>query len=816
MTDKKNRVSCFTAAELSERGAGSLPDALVSGKHLIYSSPAALAFNSPGAEGFGVKRAALSVPGSVMLLVSPGCCGRNTSLISRIPGYSNRFFYLTMNETDIVTGRHLKKIPRAVEEVYNSLETKPSVIMICITCVDALLGTDMERVCRKAEERVPVPVRPSYMYALTREGRKPPMVHVRQSLYSLLEPKKKKGTSVNLLGFFAPLTEDCELYELLGQIGVKNIREISACRSYEEFQQMAEANFNLVLNPEARFAAEDFEKRLKVPSIELKRFYDTDRIRRQYRALSAALGVQLEDELYLHKAEAAVEQFRRMVQKQNRTLTFSIGECLNADPFELAAALIRYGFAVREIFGTVTADNFFFIQQLAKLSPETMIYSNLEPTMTAYDPAEHPVDLAVGKDAGYYHPEVPCLNWNADIQPFGYAAVWHFFEALTGLLQGRTLKDPILKTAEFTLLPEREIPAAAAGNGFRRYLTPFAPDQSGAVGVLFELGGIQVICDAGGCVGNICGFDEPRWFRQKSAIFSAGLRDMDAILGRDDQLVAKLADAAEKIRPAFASVIGTPVPAVIATDYHALRRMAEKKTGLPVLSIETNGMDLYDEGEKKAYLELFASFAEDTEAEAEQGRIGVLGATPLNFSDTEAGDRIRKILKQQGWKQVDPYGMGAGLDRIRSAGRAEKNLVAAPSGLAAAEYLKHRFGTAYELADPLAEETLEKCLEQLPEEETCRGRNILIVAQQITGSSMREALRKRGAGRIRLATWFLRLPELSEEGDLRLTGEKQFTEAVSEGAYDWIIADRELKCLAQDYTGIWLDLPHFAVSGRMM
>ena len=67
--------------------------------------------------------------------------------------------------------------------------------------------------------------------------------------------------------------------------------------------------------------------------------------------------------------------------------------------------------------------------------------------------------------------------------------------------------------------------------GLRKYLTPFAPDQSGAVSVLSEFGGIIVICDAGGCTGNICGFDEPRWFESKSALFSAGLRDMDAILG---------------------------------------------------------------------------------------------------------------------------------------------------------------------------------------------------------------------------------------------------------------------------------------------
>ena len=138
-----NRAVYYTASELAQRGMEHLPDELVSNRHLIYSSPATLAFNSPGAEGFGVKRAGLALPGSVMLLVAPGCCGRNTSLVSSLPAYQDRFFYLNMDETDVVTGRHLKKVPQAVEEVVNCLKQKPSVVMICITCVDALLGTDM-------------------------------------------------------------------------------------------------------------------------------------------------------------------------------------------------------------------------------------------------------------------------------------------------------------------------------------------------------------------------------------------------------------------------------------------------------------------------------------------------------------------------------------------------------------------------------------------------------------------------------------------------------------------------------------------------
>ena len=106
-----------TVEELNRLGKENIPQQFISHTHLIYSSPATLAFNSPGAEGFGVKRAGLAVPGSIMLIVAPGCCGRNTSVLSSMRAYHDRFYYLLMDETDIVTGRHLKKIPKAVAEI---------------------------------------------------------------------------------------------------------------------------------------------------------------------------------------------------------------------------------------------------------------------------------------------------------------------------------------------------------------------------------------------------------------------------------------------------------------------------------------------------------------------------------------------------------------------------------------------------------------------------------------------------------------------------------------------------------------------------
>ncbi|SDZ72950.1 Nitrogenase molybdenum-iron protein, alpha and beta chains [Lachnospiraceae bacterium NK3A20] len=928
----------YTAAELSRRGRTAIPAEYDTAAHLVYSSPATLAYNSPGAEGFGVKRAGLSVPGSVMLIVAPGCCGRNTSAISEIPGYRDRFFYLEMSETDLVTGRHLLRIPRAAKLLVDSLKKKPSLLMICITCVDALLGTDMERVSRKAEELCGIPVRPCYMYALTREGRKPPMVNVRQSLYSLLAKRDRKSTTVNLLGYFAPLEEKCELRSQLRAIGVQKINEISTCKDMDEFLSMSEANFNIVLNPEARPAADDLAERLGIPYIELTRLYQIDQIERQYTAFGNALGYVIQSPVRKQQAESAVAA----LQSAAPGLVFSIGEAMNGNPFELALALLRYGFAVREIFGNPAPDYYVYMDQIAALSPDTRIYSNMDPSMLYYEPCE--VDVTIGKDAAFYHPAARHVLWNSDVQPFGYEGVRHLFEQILSAVKGAQdvagetavqivgtetagasfadgmntdrcdshqaagvvdanrlrpdtkapgenadgndgnlislwdREEPKFGSPADAVLPNchrcRERPddpihakpparishAGAAKNaalgykikGFRRYLTPFAPDQSGAETVLYDCGGILTILDAGGCTGNVCGFDEPRWERTRSAVYSAGLRDMDAIMGRDELLVRKLSDIGEKVDGSFAAIIGTPVPSVIGTDYHALRRMAARKMDIPVLTVDTNGMELYDRGEEKAYLALFQNLTEeavDRKVEAEEPVIGVIGMTPLDIASPSEPDRVRAALETQyPGRRIVIYGQGALLDDIRAAGRNEKNIVTSPSGIKAAEYLKRQFGTPFEITYPAVDTVLERCLHSTeltgnathgmgeseaahvtatmqigtpePLQTACHqlqfGKKILIVHQQVLANSLRRTITEMtdASAEITVASWFMMKEDLAEPQDVSLKEETDFVTLLRDGGYDCVIADTCLQRLVRGYPGTWIALPHFAVSGH--
>ena len=354
--------------------------------------------------------------------------------------------------------------------------------------------------------------------------------------------------------------------------------------------------------------------------------------------------------------------------------------------------------------------------------------------------------------------------------------------------------------------------------GLWKGLTPFAPDQSGAASVFYELGGILVICDAGGCTGNVCGFDEPRWFGERSAIFSAGLRDMDAILGRDDRLVAKLTDAAEKIDANFAAVIGTPVPAVIATDYRALQRMCEKKTNLPILTVDTNGMELYDVGEEKAWLTLFKTFAgKDVASQKEASeeddsskkmKIGVLGLTPHDVSDLKIEEKFRKSENEN--THYICYGMRASIDKVKTAGSADKNLVVAPAALETAKYLEKEFGTPYEVGYPFVDELIPEL--------GYERKKILIIHQQVIANAIRQEIRTRSDEQnteVTVASWFMMKSELSEEGDLSLKEEMDYCKLVQNGNYDIVFADENMRGLVPGFKGTFVNIRHFAVSGKL-
>ena len=95
-------------------------------------------------------------------------------------------------------------------------------------------------------------------------------------------------------------------------------------------------------------------------------------------------------------------------------------------------------------------------------------------------------------------------------------------------------------------------------------------------------------------------------------MYSSGLREIDAIIGDDDFLIHKILDAVPKTGTNFIAIIGSPVPTVIGTDFRAIGRIIEKKSGYKVLTFDANGIDYYNVGESAAFLTLAQNFVKKT------------------------------------------------------------------------------------------------------------------------------------------------------------------------------------------------------------
>ena len=366
-----------------------------------------------------------------------------------------------------------------------------------------------------------------------------------------------------------------------------------------------------------------------------------------------------------------------------------------------------------------------------------------------------------------------------------------------------------------------------------KYLSPFAPDISGAVEVLFKMNGLIVIIDAGGCTGNVCGFDEPRWKNEKSAIFSAGLRDLDAILGRDEAMMKKIGDVLGMMDgPSFLALVGPPVPSVIATDYQALRRMGERRFGITTLTMQTTGMELYDKGQEKAYLELMKTYVKSSDCHAgkalsseelaeigakeeevtaeDKGSglpaymrpVGIFGATPMDLLDFDTTDTIKERACCCGG---DARVFGESVQDFEEAVSFRENLVISPSGLAAASFVEKKYGIPYTVRYPLPAGFELAGLVQ----EEIEGKKILIVHQAVLAETLRcEMERAVGNVHVDTATFFM------PYGACRtLPEEDDFIRLVADGGYDIIIGDPMLRRACRGWNGRFVELPQFSVSG---
>ncbi|WP_295211146.1 nitrogenase component 1 [Ruminococcus sp.] len=233
-----------------------------------------------------------------------------------------------------------------------------------------------------------------------------------------------------------------------------------------------------------------------------------------------------------------------------------------------------------------------------------------------------------------------------------------------------------------------------------KVISIYSSDTSGVCSALYELGGMVVVHDASGCNSTYATHDEPRWYDRKSMIYISALNETDAIMGNDEKFISDICKAAKELAPKFICICGSPMPAMIGTDFVSAAEEIKLRTGIKTFCADTNGTFTYLHGAGQAFRLLAENFCQPPIA-TEKNSVNIIGATPLDFSINTSVQSIKALLEQKGLTVKSCFAMGCDLDEIKRSSEAEVSLVISSCGIPAAEYLWERFGIPYVIGVPL-------------------------------------------------------------------------------------------------------------------
>ena len=361
-------------------------------------------------------------------------------------------------------------------------------------------------------------------------------------------------------------------------------------------------------------------------------------------------------------------------------------------------------------------------------------------------------------------------------------------------------------------------------NRTNRILPVYTGDVSGACSALYELGGMVVIHDPSGCNSTYNTHDETRWYDQDSLIFISGLVERDAILGNDNKLIDDVVDAALELHPRFIALCNSPIPFITGTDFAAICKIIERRTGIPCFYVRTNGMHDYTVGAGRALAEVAKRFVKCDDVAPTPHTLNILGVTPLDFFQKDAVAGLREFAHDAGFDVVSCWAMGSDLDELNRSAKASVNLVASSVGLSAAKVLQERFGTPFVVGTPVGGFMNELAAALRYSEETrtnswpCRDArassddgSYCVVGEPVAAGSYASALERESGVPVRVVCPLEATQELCAPGDMWVDGEEEVERALARASF--VLADALYAPVCPQLARLE-PLPHLAFSGR--
>ncbi len=719
-----------------------------------------LEYTPPARGTWTIAHTPLLVPESVEVYVCPESCLRGVSLsAAEFGGLGTRFSLVVVEEEDWIRSRmeplFIEGVSDLLRQRYERDGKYPPICFVFNSCMHQFMDTNMALIFRELAKRFPdVLFVEGNMNCTMRTTQTHFEAATGRALYKGLLPvgdvhrhaPASPVPAVNVIGNYFAIDASSELLELLGFAGYK-VNDLPRVKTYEEYQQMADAALNLYTHPFGKAACEDLRKRLGTPFLEVPYCWDFDEIDRTERAVLEKVATAINAsgagervgltpivragllDPYKHEAEQALAGTAKALSGWNIT----IDAASTPRPFGLAALLESCGFSVTCVYadacGPLDEDAKARWEALASEhghDAETLPMIDWRMRQMPFEDASRKDGnvLAIGQKAAYYGNTGHFVNLIYQSGLLGFRGITKLCVLMRDAAENvkdteAVLSEKAVGSAEVVAdgLARAEAcgcaaPAAKEGTVDRPreadqaslYAVNYSSDLSGVCSALYELGGLLVMHDASGCNSTYATHDEPRWYGSDSLIFISGLREYDAILGNDEKYIRDVCEAAEETHPTFIAVFGSPIAAMTGTDFKGVARVIEKRTGIPTLHFDTSGMHTYQAGMRQAFRALAERFVDEKNAPVKNTdaiKINLLGLTPLDFSVVGNVEALLDWCAAEGFDVISSWAMHTTLSDIARSAEADVNLVLSSTALDAAKVLQERFGTPYVVGLPM-------------------------------------------------------------------------------------------------------------------
>ena len=341
-----------------------------------------LEYSSPARGTWNIVHTGMLIPEAHEIFVCAAGCLRGVVLTAAEMGTMDRFSTVAIRENNLLDGDMEDLVIEGVTDIINKLPKRPPAVLVYTSCVHHFTGVDLDMIYAELRSRFPdIDFTDCYMNPIMRKSGLTPDQLMRSRLYMLLHEREADPNAVAIIGNDLPTDEDSDLMKLLKGAGRK-VHEITSCRDYEEYQQMAESRVYISYYPDAAPGGDMLAERLGGTHYALKFSFDYDEIDETFAGLAELLGIapRTEDETAALRADCEREL------EETKALIGDTPVCIDYTycprPFGLAKLLLGHGINVTKVYadGIPGGDRAAF-EQLRSSHPDLMICPTVHPGM---------------------------------------------------------------------------------------------------------------------------------------------------------------------------------------------------------------------------------------------------------------------------------------------------------------------------------------------------------------------------------------------------------------------------------------------------